>query len=528
MKRDLYRSLTGKRFITIMAAVMLLCMLTTAAGQAKPYTRKLGAKQWIPNTTIKLSPWESAVAVSENTIWCALTGGLGEYNMQNGHFALYYLGDDDDGSDITSLAVTDDMLWVATRKGIRLFSLRDRSFVQTLTPQNSPLGSENNIYLTADRDTSLLYVTSFENIQRYDLKKKKWESLNHLYDDFSVGEPASRAQCLLNENDVWIGSSAHARSRGGIFRYNRKEKTWSLYRDQITGIKNTKRIDIDDMLLMPQKLFVLAGDRVSRYDAKQNKWENMSPCDYDALSAQLAESYPRIEGHYARDSNCLLSLLARAMAPHIKLTDYAEAYFTGSRIMALNPENITLYDDQGAQAGPFRLTDEPLIFRRALGSDSTSKALFLTNRGLELLDTGTMELMMIKGSESLAEKDRLWDFQSLWNDDTIFLVIKKISEQEIDGASRWARIYTIDMKKGNLQNRTPKEVKWVEELFTLKNNIYCYTDKSLMVWKNGIFTATREKIQWTAPPISPPSHRTLYTLKNGKKVEFTPRGVYVY
>jgi len=507
--------------------VILVCACGCQQSWSRPFVRKLGSRQWIANTTIKLTPQASAFALTDTTAWCALTGGLGEYNLKNGHRAIYYMGDDDNAADITSLAAVDDTLWVATRKGIRLFNMRERVFTSTLTSQNSPLGGDNNISLAFDTAGRVLYIMSFENMQRYDVKKKKWELLNHLYTDFGVGEPAAHHLCLIGDEDVWISGSGHAASKGALFRFNRKERSWTLYRDQLTGAKNTKRVDIDDMMLGPGKLFVLARDRLARYDVKLNRWELSPPGDTESAGTSCAELFPHLLGHYMKGRDTVPGFLIKYLSPLVKLGDYQEVYFTGSRYAGLTSETLTLQGGE-EEAKTIRFVPSPLCFKKALGTDGQSKVLFLTNHGLEMLETSTLELSPIRNSESLVEKSELCDYQPLWKDDSIFLVVRRIPEGEGDPSGRLARIYTIDTKKWQIQNRTPKEVKWIDEIFVTRNNLYCYTDRSLMVWKGGLWVPTKEKVQWSASPLPPPTHRATYALKNGKKVELTPRGVMVY
>ncbi len=521
------RNALSLRAMGIMIIMTLMVACTCQESWSKPYIKKLGNRQWIANTTIKLTPQASALALTDTAAWCALTGGLGEYNLQNGRMAIYYMGDDDAAADITSLAAVDDTLWVATRKGIRLFNMRDHLFTSTLTSQNSPLGADNNISLTFDTADRMLYIMSFENMQRYDPKKKKWELLNYLYTDMAVGEPSANHLCVIGDEDIWIAGNAHASSKGGLFRYNRKEKDWSVYRDPLTGTKNPKRIDIDDMMLGPGKLFVLAQGRLARYDAKLNTWDISLPGDLESAGTSCAELFPHLQGHYMKGRDTVPGMLSKYLSPHIKIQDYQEIYFTDSRTAGLTPEALTMQEgDEPART--IRFVPSPLIFKKALGTDGISKVLFLTNHGLEMLETSTLELSPIKNSECLIEKSELCDYQPLWKDDYIFLVVRRMPDPDDDPAGRYARIYTIDTKKWQIQNRTPKEAKWIDELFVTKNNLYCYTDKSLMIWKGGMWIPTKERLQWSASPLPPPSHRAVYTLKNGKKVEFTPRGIMVY
>ncbi|GEM_PF-1978357 len=509
---------------------ILLCLTVFSSplrAQEKPLIKKIGQKYWIPNTTVKIFPYASAVCCTENILYMAMTGGLGEFNLTSGNFSIYPVGDDEFSGDITSLALVDDTLWIATRRGIRLFSTKDRVITGSVTPQNSPLGDENNILFTIDRETKYLYVMSFGHAQRYDMQKKRWEDLTHLFSEHGLGEPGSNLFCTLDESNVWIASSAHDQSKGGLLRYNKREKSWGVYRDQLVGTKNPKRIDITDMLLSSPMLLVLANDRIARCEIKQNKWESFSSSDLSALGPQVASLFPRFIGYYCAGWHCLPGLMASYLTDKIHLEDYNEVYFTGNTIIALKADSVTLLD--GKRSDPvIHYTSCPLNFERTLGCDGISRALFLTNRGLELLDASRAELVSIKNSEYFINKDDFYDYQCIWKDDSAFVLIKRTANSEEDQSVQFAKIYLIRPSKATVTLKTPKDPKWIEDLFLYRGNVYCATDKGLMVWKDSIWVPTKEKVQWTPPPFPPPSRKVVYSLKGGKKIEWNTRGVLIY
>lgn len=513
----------------LLCLILLSLMIFSAPlrAQEKPLIKKTGQKYWIPNTTVKTFPYASAVCCTEHVLYIAMTGGLGEINLTSGSFSIYPVGDDEFSGDITSLALVDDTLWIATRRGIRLFNTKDRAITGSVTPQNSPLGDENNILFTVDRDAKYLYVMSFGHAQRYDMQKKRWEDLNHIFSEHSLGEPGSNIICSVDDANVWIASSAHDQSKGGLLRYNKKDKIWGVYRDQLVGTKSPKRIDIADMLLASPTILILANDKIARYDMKQNKWENFPTSDLSALGPQVASLYPRFTGYYCEDSNCLTSLMASYLTEKIRLEDFREVYFTGSTVIGLKTDSVTLLDGKRDDS-VIHYTGCPLNFERTLGCDGVSRALFLTNRGLELLDASKVELVPLKNSEYFISKNDFYDYQCVWKGDSAFILIKKTAGPDEDQSVQFAKIYTIDPSKASVSLKTPKNSKWIEDLFLYKGNVYCATDKGLMVWKDGAWASTKEKVQWTPPPFPPPSRKVVYTLKGGKKIEWNTRGVLIY
>jgi hypothetical protein len=522
-------SIILRLFLLFLAMCCLFLSGGSVSAQNTPFTKKIGNRTWIANTTIKLTPWKSAYCLAEPSIYLALTGGLGEYNFQNGSFSLYYLGDDEQGSDITSLALVEDILWVATRKGIRLFNTRDKAFIQTLTAQNSPLGADGNISIVPDTDGIHLYVMSFEHLQRYHIKKKKWENLGYLYDEYTLGDPPSDPCCMVDDEHVWIASSAHAASKGALLRYSKKDRNWSVFRDLITGTKNPKRIDIDDMIIAPGMAALLAHDRIVRFDEKPNKWESMTTSEAEPMIQSLSSLYPAFQGHYARGTSCLMNYMAKCISDRIKLQDYVEVYVNNGLVMGLRAENFLLSRlDEKQSLPPVHFTAMPLHFNKGLGTDGLSKALLLTNRGLEILDAATMELSLLKNSEFFREKSDFYDYSSIWKGDLIFLLFKKMPESDEPRSTAYARIYIIDLKKGTLLQRNPREAKWIEEIFLYRDTPYCFTDRGAMKWRDSSWVEAREKIEWSPPPPAPPSRKTTYALKGGKKIEINSRGIVVY
>lgn len=522
------RNLTGafdlpRRLLLLSLALLLMCVPSSAADT--PLTQKVGDRLWIPETTIKLAPSASAVALSDKCLYFALTGGLGEYDFGNKSFSLYYLGNDEIAGDITSLALVKDTLWVATRGGIHLFSTEKKSFGRMLTTHNSPLGSDNNISLTFDAAAQELYVMSFEHIQKYDLKSGRWEDLNYLYENLKIGEPASNPFCLLDGNNVWIASGAHESSRGALFRYNKRDRVWCAYRDELTGRKNTKRIDIDDMVLMANALYVLIDDKVARYDIEDDRWEQFSLDSTGPMRNEIVSHYPGFQGHFTRDTGCLLSYIAGIGG--INLRNFRELYFGTSHAIGLNPESFSIF--RGAMPNvPVRYVQMPLEIEKPLGCDGISRVLLLTNRGLEILDASSKTLQGVKKSGYFTDKGDFYDYQTVWKEGTVLLLFRKMPDPEDGKAPQFARIYLIDVKTGELTQATPGGTRWIEEIFLYKNTIYAATDKSLMKWKNNTWEVTKEKVQWIPPAAHPPSRTQVYTLKGGKKVECGPRGILLY
>ncbi|MDQ7824710.1 MAG: hypothetical protein RDV48_18055 [Candidatus Eremiobacteraeota bacterium] len=507
-------------------ALFLMVLFTSRALSAKPLVKKIGGRTWIANTTIKVAPQESAIYHASPLVYLALTGGLGEYHLQNGTFTLYYLGDDDLGSDITSLAMVNDTLWVATRKGIRLFNTRERSFTGSLTPENSPLGAENNISLVKSSDGSSLYVTSFEHIQRYDLLTRKWEDLNYAYEDLAIGEPSGNPYCLAGDGTLWVASSAHAASRGGLMRYSEPERQWTLYRGELTGVKNPKRIDISDMLLLPDSLMVLSNDRLSRLDIHQNKWSVFPAGNLPSLAASLTSAYPNIQGYYGRNMHGILEYFEKSLEDMIRLRDYHDIYFRDGVIMGLNAESFSLFEGNHAIQN-VRYASEPLLFRKPLGNDGQMKALFLSNRGLELLDVPGLKLSVIKNSEYFIDKYDFYDYTALWREGFVMLSISRTPAPGEGASVRFSRLFYLDLKKETIEDKTPREVKSAEELFMAKNILYCYTDRGLMRWKDTLWVASKDKVNPPAIAPQPPTRRAVATFKGGRKVEFTPRGLFI-
>jgi len=518
-----------KAFLTILLPAFLLASALSSPLQAeeKPLVKKIGQKYWIPNTTVKIFPYASAICLTDHTLYLAMTGGLGEINLTSGAFSIYPVGDDEFSGDITSLALVDDTLWIATRRGIRLFSVKDRVITGSVTPQNSPLGDENNILFTVDREAKYLYVMSFGHAQRYDMQKKRWEDLTHLFGEHNLGEPGSNMFCTVDEANVWIAASAHDQSKGGLLRYSRKEKSWGVYRDQLAGAKNPKRIDISDLLLTPSMMLVLANEKISRYDTGKNRWDLFSQSDLSALGTQVASQYPKLTGYYCDGSHSIPGMLSSYLAEKIKLEDFKEVYFTGNGAIGLKADSVALLD--GKRADPvIRYTGCPLSFERTLGCDGVSRALFLTNRGLEILDASKVELIPLKNSEFFKGRNDFYDYQCVWKGDSAFVLIKRAANSEEDQSVQFARIYMIDPVNATVTLKSPKEPKWIEDLFLYKGNIYCATDKGLMVRKDGSWASTKEKVQWTPPPFPPPSRKIVYPLKGGRKIEWNTRGVLVY
>jgi hypothetical protein len=510
----------------LFAALCLSPGVRRVEGQNSPLVKKVGNRTWLANTTIKLTPWASAYCFAEPSLYLAMTGGLGEYNLQTESFSLYYMGDDEQGSDITSLALVDDILWVATRKGIRLFNTKEKAFIQTLTAQNSPLGSDNNISIVPDTDGVHLYVMSFEHLQRYHVKKKKWENLGYLYDEYALGDLPSVPGCLIDEENVWIASSAHAASKGALLRFFKKDRSWSVFRDQITGTKNPKRIDIDDMLLAPRMCALLAHDHIARFDEKQNKWESMATSEADPMLASIASLYPAFLGHYIRGTGCVMNYMAKYLSDKIKLADYIEAYINRGFVLGLNAESFSLSDEKHSLS-QVQFTTQPIHFKKGLCCDGISRALFLTNRGLEILDAATVEITPLKNSSFFKDKSDFYDYSTIWRGDQIFMLFKKTSDPDETKSLPYARIYVINQKTGTVQQKSPREVKWIEELFLYRDTVYCFTDRGAMKWKDGAWVETKEKIEWSPPPPLPPSRKTVFSLKGGKKIELNVRGVFI-
>ena len=513
------------RFHLLVIMALLLILPSAANGAQAPFAQKTGGKYWIPNTTIKLTPYASAATATDETLYFALTGGLGEYNFRNRTFSVYFVSDDEIEGDITSLALQNTILWVATRNGVMLFNTEKKSFTRTLNTHNSPLGADNNITLVQSPGSQDIYIMSFEHLQKYDGKNGKWEDLTHLYKDFALGEPASNPFCIAGENDIWIAASAHESCRGGLFRYAKKEKKWTVYRDELSGKKNVKRVDIDDMLLSSKALYVLTDDRIGRFDLAQNKWETYPTDNLQSLKSEIPASFPGLKGHYSSDTNCILGYFSRI--GDITLKDYREVYFTSREVLGLNPESFTIFNSRETET-PVRYTQNPLCFQKALGYDGKSKALFLTNRGLEIFDGLSKDLRTIKKSGYFIDRSEFYEYSTTWKENLIFLLLTKMPEPEETTASQSAQIFLMDQKKNNLQEITPRGVRWIEEIFLYKNRIYCTTDKSIMSWKNGSWTPVKEKVIHTPPTLPPPSRTQVYTLKDGKKLEFNPRGVFVY
>lgn len=523
----LFYKLTAMMPLLWMILLSLLIFSSPLTAQEKPLIKKTGQKYWIPNTTVKTFPYASAVCCTEHVLYIAMTGGLGEINLTSSSFSIYPIGDDEQSGDITSLALIDDTLWIATRRGIRLFNTKERIIIGSVTPQNSPLGDENNILFTVDRDAKYLYVMSFGHAQRYDMQKKRWEDLTHIFSEHNLGEPGSNIICSIDDANVWIASSAHDQSKGGLLRYNKKEKSWGLYRDQLVGTKNPKRIDIADMLLAPSTMLVLTNDKIARYNMKQNRWENFPSSDLSILGPLVVSLYPRFTGYYCEDSHCLTGLVSSYLKEKIRLEEFKEVYFTGSNVIALKTDSVTLLEGKKDDS-VIHYTDCPLNFERTLGCDGVSKALFLTNRGLELLDALKIEIVPLRNSEYFIGKNDFYDYQCVWKGDSAFVLIKKTAGPDEEQSVQFAKLYTIDLSKASVSLKTPKNTKWIEDLFLYKGNVYCATDKGLMVWKDDTWISTKEKVQWSPPPFPPPSRKVVYTLKGGKKIEWNTRGVLIY
>lgn len=512
---------------SLIMLVMIFSLFGSGISDARPLIRKIGNKYWIPNTTIKLEPQASAVFLHEQTLYFALTGGLGEYDLQNESFLVHYLGNDELGSNITSIASVDEDLWVATRRGIRIFNTREKRFTQSLTPLNSPLGSDSNLTLNLDKEKDLLYICGFESIQRYEIKKKRWEDLNFLYRDLNMGEPTSNPLCLLNDSNVWLASSAHAASKGGLLRFEKKDMVWSLIRDQLTSQKNPKRIDIADMLISNRYLFVLVNDKVARFDNNQNKWDLFNSGEMTEVGQQISGLLPEISGHYSKNSDCLLGRLIKYFNDEIKFQNFKEIYFNGKQVIGLNPDSFSVYEEKKYNQ-IIRYTNEPLIIKKPMGCDGVSKALFLTNRGLDLLDINTMDFLTIKESDYFKNKNEFYDYKSIWDKNNIFILARRMPDPEDPSVSIMAKIFFIDQAKWSIKQITPSNVKWIEEMFLFGNKLYCSTENSLLIWKNNQWVVTKEKVNCSIPSEDLPSRKLVYNLKGGKRIEFSSTGIMIY
>lgn len=507
----------------LIVAVMLYSYLLADFADAAPIVRKIGNKTWIPNTTVKLFPQASAVLYSEPVLYLALTGGLGEYNTKSGEFSLYFISDNEAASDITSLALVRDLLWIATRGGIHIFNTTKKSFVRTITSRNSSLGSDDNISLIYDNAAQEMYILSFEHLQKYDLRNSKWEDLTHLYKDFNLGEPAGNPFGIQNENDLWIAAGAHAESRGGLFLYHKKDKSWALFRDELVGQKNAKRIDIDDMLLSPVSLYVLLNDTIARFDILQRKWDIFSPPALKNLHEEIWGLFSHFRGHYVQGTNCILNTIPG----HNFVGEYPEIYFYNGLTLGLRQNSFSIFKGR-EPAAPINYAETPIIFKRPLGSDGISKALFLTNRGLEILEVNPIELNLVKKSEYFIDKGDFCDYYAIWRDDLVFLLFRKMPDPENAKAPATAKIFTVSLKQKFLEERSPGRVKWIEDMFVYNDTLFCSTDRGLMKWVNHSWVSTKEAVKAKVTPPPPPSRCQVFSLKGGKKIEFNPRGLFIY
>ncbi|KAA3616924.1 MAG: hypothetical protein D8M58_05005 [Calditrichaeota bacterium] len=200
---------------------------------------------------------------------------------------------------IRSIELINDTLWVgASKNGIWLFDIFRKKFIDQIIVSRNERGQINgNLKFTFDRKHNILWVPSSRRLDMYSKSTNKWLNLTDLYTDFDIGEFPGRQSILLDNENVWVISSAHAKSKGGILNYNYSTNEWKAYVEDLKE-KNSfpfTRYDQSGVWATTEYLWVMtsfggnsiANLRLALLNKKNRHWTYFHPNDFSDLGPLL-------------------------------------------------------------------------------------------------------------------------------------------------------------------------------------------------------------------------------------------------
>ena len=166
-------------------------------------------------------------------------------------------------TNLTSAAVTGDLLWLGRERGLRIYNVRDRKPVTSIQLPESISGKKITaiaVEAPEPRRQPYLWIGTRDGLYRYDSQAYVWKLFTE-----SNGLASNRVSAIAVEDGyVWVGSSDR-----GVSRYDRSTALWKIFASE-SGLadNNVRAIAVDGKYVW----FGTFSGGVCRYDKNSDLW----------------------------------------------------------------------------------------------------------------------------------------------------------------------------------------------------------------------------------------------------------------
>lgn len=402
-----------------------------------PHYQTYNDSIWFPNTTA----YDFKPIYNYNGYdYLALYGGIGKLN-QDSLYVIPYPAYGNYKQSVKSFIKVNNKIWIAVQhKGIFVFDLGRNHFENKIIIKNEVVSEfpYSNIELHIDNNTNIIWISTFSNVYKYDINNELIDNVTSEVTKLVGSGLYSHTPILIDDTGVWFLIN---KSPGCVIYYNNFDGTWKSYHDELVQNNPTSDFHIFQAILSTNYLWLNVNDHekfshVVEFDKTFSTWNQYEIMEIPNMLGQLINALPKIKvfSHtsrtfpigvlenyiqiyhkkqkspsvYAMFDKYYLSFDEEKIQKAIKMLysvkyvellisifhsfDYHNSFLHNNKIFELD-EHGTNFDLNSYIAR--------LIDYNHLVSIYNTELLFISDKGLNILNIETNEIHQIKGSNEV-------------------------------------------------------------------------------------------------------------------------------
>ena len=403
----------------------------------KPHYQTYNDSIWYPNTTAY--DFKPIYNYNGND-YLALYGGIGKLN----HDSLYVIPYPAYGNykqSVKSFIKVDNKIWVTVQfEGIFVFDLSKNRFEKEIILKNEVVSEfpYSNIELHIDNKKNNIWISTYSNIYRYDIKTELIDNVTSEVTNLVGSGLYSNTPILIDDKGVWFIIN---KSPGHVVFYDNSEGTWNAYHNELVQNNPISDFKIFQAISSSNYLWLNVYDNekfshIVEFDKSHSTWNQYEIMEISNMLDRLINALPKIKVYSCTSRTFPIGVLENYIqlyhkkqkspsvyamydkyylnfdeekiqktlkmlysVKHVELLtstfhsfDYHKSFLYNNKIFELD-EHRTNFDLNRYIAR--------LIDFNHLVSIYDTELLFISDKGLNILNIETNEIHQIKGSNEV-------------------------------------------------------------------------------------------------------------------------------